>query len=176
MTAVQHEAPPAGGSVRAAARRTWLPRHGAIEVVVDAAPPQVWSVLADVTRTGEWSHEAQANEWLDGATTAAPGVRFRGRNRQGRNRWSRTCRVLHVDQGRSIAWQTIPTRIHPDSSVWTFELVPAGAGTLIRQRFEIVQIAPFFDWLYHLVVPAHRDRTEALAGDLRRLGEVAAGE
>ena len=29
-------------------------------------------MLADVTRIGEWSHECQGAEWLDGAATAAP--------------------------------------------------------------------------------------------------------
>jgi uncharacterized protein YndB with AHSA1/START domain len=174
MTAVRREEQPAMGSTRAEARRTWLPRRGTVEVTVDASPEQVWAVISDVTRIGEWSHEAQSNVWLDGAVAAAPGVRFRGQNRQGRSRWSRTCEVVRVDDGLAIAWRTVPSRLYRDSSLWTYELEPAGAGTLIRQRFEILQIAPFFDWLYYRVVPAHRDRSAALEGDVRRLGEAAA--
>ena len=46
----------------------------------------MWEVVRDVGRVGEWSHECTGIAWLGGATGAAPGARFRGRNRCSRSR------------------------------------------------------------------------------------------
>jgi uncharacterized protein YndB with AHSA1/START domain len=37
------------------------------EVSVAAPLDAVWRVIADVTRTAEWSHECRQVAWLDGA-------------------------------------------------------------------------------------------------------------
>ncbi len=151
-----------------------LARSGAVEVTTAATPEQVWRVLSDVTRAGEWSHETRGGEWIDGAVAARPGARFRGRNGRGRMRWTRACEVVTSDEPHVLAWRTVPTRLYPDSTLWLFELEPVDGGTRITQRFEVLKLSAFFDRLFYLVVPAHRDRTEALRGDIQRLGEVAA--
>jgi uncharacterized protein YndB with AHSA1/START domain len=152
-----------------------LPRSGSVEVEVNATPEQVWTLLADVTRAGEWSHETQGGEWLNGHSGATPGARFRGRNRNGRTKWSRVCEVMAADVPQVISWRTVPTRLYPDSTVWTYELTPTERGCRITQRFEVLKLNPVLDRLYYAVIPGHRDRSAALADDLRRLGEVAAG-
>lgn len=151
-----------------------LPKQGSVDVVAAATPEQVWAVLADVTRTGEWSHEAVGADWLDGATAATPGARFRGRNRQGRTRWSRECEVVAAEAPRRFRFRTVPSPIYRDSTLWTFELAPVEGGTRITQRFEVFQIHPLLDRLFYAVMRDHRDRTEALRGDLERLAAVAA--
>jgi len=151
-----------------------IPRTGTISIDVDATHEQVWTLLSDITRTGEWSHENQGGEWLDGATGPAPGARFRGSNAQGSYRWTRQCEVLAVDPGRSISWRTVPTPLYRDSTIWTYVLEPTEAGCRITQHFEVVQLGKVMDRILYAVVPAHRDRSEALADDVRRLGERAA--
>ena len=48
-------------------RLTWrLPPHLTVETEVSASPGQVWTLLTDVTRVGEWSHECRAASWLVG--------------------------------------------------------------------------------------------------------------
>jgi len=150
-----------------------LPKSGSIAVEVDATPEQVWALLADITRAGEWSHENQGGEWLDGATAAAPGARFRGRNRNGRQKWSRVCEVLTADAPAVLCWRTVPSRIYPDSTRWTYELTPVDGGCRITQRFEVLKINPILDRLFYAFIPAHRDRSDALADDVRKLGAVA---
>jgi len=88
---------------------------GDVRVSVAAPVESVWRVVANMTRTGEWSHECHQVRWLGGARAAAPGVRFRGRNRSGWLRWSRTCEVLAVDAPRELVWRTIPTWRFVDS-------------------------------------------------------------
>jgi uncharacterized protein YndB with AHSA1/START domain len=152
-----------------------LPRSGRCEVATTASPDTVWAIVSDVTRVGEWSHECNGAEWVDGATTARPGARFRGRNRVGRAKWARVSEIVIADPPREISWRTVPTRLYPDSTVWTITVEPAeGGGSTIVQRFQVVKINPFAERLFYLLVPQHRDRSAALRGDIERLGARAA--
>ena len=151
-----------------------LRRSGRVEAIAEATPEQVWAVIADVTRIGEWSHECRGASWLDGASRAHPGARFAGRNRLGRTRWSRRSEFIVVDAPRELEWRTIPTRMFPDSTRWTIRLEPEGAATRIIQTFEVLKLNPVLDRLFYLLLPPHRDRLPALTEDLVRLGRVAA--
>ena len=157
----------------AAPSRRQVQRRGQVAVVVDAPPQAVWEIVRDVTRVGEWSHECVGAEWLGGATSAAPGVRFRGRNRSGLFRWGRVCEVVDV-RPRDIAWRTVPTALYPDSSEWRITLHEVDAGTRIEQSFQVLKAPRLLEAVYATLIPGHRDRTQALTADLRRLGSVAA--
>ena len=98
------------------------------------------------------------------------GVRFRGRNRSGWLRWSRTCEVLAVDTLRQIAWRTIPTPLMVDSSDWRISLEPAGTGTQIVQTFQMTKFPRWWEWTLVRMNPSHIDRSTALTEDLRRIG------
>jgi hypothetical protein len=150
-----------------------LKRTSRVEVETDASPEAVWAVVSDVTRVGDWSHECLAGEWVDGATGPQVGARFRGRNRVDRRSWSRVNEIVSMDEPREIVWRTVPTALFPDSTRWTITLEPVGAGTRIVQRYEILKLNPLLDRLFYLTTPKHRDRTAALAADMRALGEVA---
>ena len=152
------------------ARRVQLENR--VEVTVDADIDDVWNVVRDVTRVGEWSHECVGAEWLAGATAAAPGVRFRGRNRSGVFRWGRVCEIISADP-YELVWITVPTTLYPDSSEWRIALTKVEGGTRLSQQFRVVHAPKVLAVLYALVIPAHRDRTAALAEDLTRLGTVA---
>ncbi len=167
-----------GPSYRRHARACWGPRHripqrGSTAVVVDADIDDVWEVVRDPTRVGEWSHECVAGEWVGDATEARPGARFRGRNRQGLIRWGRLCEVVHAEP-YELVWRTVPTRGYPDSTEWALRLTRHDAGTRIEQSFRVVK-GTRLEPVYAVVVPAHRDRAEALARDLERIGAIAAG-
>ena len=151
-----------------------LPKSNTVRVEVDATPEQVWSLLVDIARAGEWSHETQGGEWLGDASEAAPGAYFRGRNENGRYRWTRQCEVLEVEAPRRIIWRTVPTTFYRDSTTWTYEIEPTERGCRITQRFQITMLGPIMDRVLYAVVPAHRDRSAALEADLHRLGERAA--
>jgi uncharacterized membrane protein len=138
-------------------------------IVIDAPVAAVWGLVSDVTRTGEWSVECRGAEWLDGATGPVKGARFRGRNRRNATRWSRVCEVLEVDAAQRLAWRTLPTRLLPDSTRWEFELAPAGAGTKLTERMQVLQIPGLYDRLFAAMLPAHRDRTADLEADLGRI-------
>lgn len=159
------------GTTPGADRRVQLQNR--VEVHVDAPLDAVWDVVQDVTRVGEWSHECVGAVWLDGATEAVPGARFRGRNRAGLFRWGRICEIVSSEP-YELAWRTVPTRAYPDSTEWTIRLRPADDGTVIEQAYRAVRAPAALAIVYGALVPAHRDRTLGLVEDLEHLGEVAA--
>lgn len=145
-----------------------------VAVTVDAGIDQVWNVVRDVTRVGEWSHECVAAAWLGDATSAVPGARFRGRNRAGIIRWGRVCEIVSAEQ-YELVWRTVPTTLYPDSSEWRITLDKVDDGTRISQRFRVLRVPKMLGVIYAMLIPKHRDRTPALMNDLRRLGTVARG-
>jgi hypothetical protein len=84
-------------------------RSGQAAVEIDARPEDAYDVLADVTRMGELSEECENATWMDGATAAAAGARFRSSIRYRHLRWHRVCEVLAAERGREFAYRTLPT-------------------------------------------------------------------
>ncbi|WP_068279734.1 SRPBCC family protein [Aldersonia kunmingensis] len=151
-----------------------LPPTASVEATVDATPEQVWAVISDVTRIGEWSHECREAKWVGGATHAVPGARFRGRNRVGLVRWGRICTITEVDPPLRFTYHTFG-KLTRDSTQWTIELQPEGSGTRIVMGYEALAMPRAFELVILATMKPHWDRTAALQGDLQRLGRVAAG-
>jgi hypothetical protein len=151
-----------------------LARSLRVEAVVDAPVEAVWEVVADVTRTGEWSHECRRVEWVGGVSPSVVGARFRGGNKAFVWRWTRTNELIELEAGRLIAWRTIPTWRFIDSTVWRITVDAMPTGTRIVQTYDVVKCPRWWEWLVARVVPPHRDRSAALTADLHRIGDVAA--
>ena len=112
--------------------------------------------------------------WVAGTGTSTPGARFRGRNRAGWARWTRTCEIVAVDEPRELVWRTVPTHCcsptaPSGASAWS----PPDGGTAITQSFRVVRAPWLLDRLYARLIPAHQDRDARLAEDLARIGAVA---
>ncbi|MBV9950430.1 MAG: hemerythrin domain-containing protein [Acidimicrobiia bacterium] len=150
-----------------------IPRTGRATTVVPASIDDVWRVVADPTRVGEWSHECRKAAWVDGATAATPGARFTGTNKAGMFSWSRLNEVVAVEPGHRLVWRTISSLRYPDSSEWSIELDEVDGGTRITQSYRMLTVPPLLPKLYALVIPNHRGRSSGLTDDLRRLGELA---
>ena len=141
--------------------------------MADATPSEIWAVVSDVSRIGEWSHECRSGAWLGDAVGAKVGARFVGTNRLGRYTWSRTNEIITADAPHVLAWRTVPSRFYRDSTEWRIDLDPVDGGTRITQSFQVVRVPVVLSRLYPLIVPAHRGRTTGLTDDLRRLGRLA---
>lgn len=166
-----------GPSYRRHRRAWWTPRRrvqpeASTTVVVDADIDAVWEVVGDPTRVGEWSHECVDAEWVGDTAEARPGARFRGRNRQGLIRWGRLCEIVRAEP-HELVWRTVPTRFTPDSTEWALRLTPVDGGTSIEQSYRLVKGSKL-EVVYATILPAHRDRTDALTKDLERIGALAA--
>ncbi|HZA09631.1 hemerythrin domain-containing protein [Mycobacterium sp.] len=173
-------------TTRSYQRRAWrcwyLPQHtrlrrktsGQVSVEVAAPIEAVWKVVADPVRTPEFSHECRRVKFLAGATPAALGRRFRGTNRSGRYRWSRTCTVFTYDEPREFGY--ITSGGPGDATAWHFRLEPTAAGTRLNQAFQGVSMPLWLSRLVAVLIPAHVDRTDALRGDMMRLAALAEAE
>ena len=72
---------------------------------IDAPPDAVYALVADVTRTPEFSPEVLRCTWLDGATGPAPGARFEAVNKVSRGpAWKNRPVVTTVRPGREFAF------------------------------------------------------------------------
>ncbi|CAN5793136.1 SRPBCC family protein [soil metagenome] len=113
-----------------------------VTVHMKASPDEVWALVSDVTRIGEYSPETFEAEWLDGATGPSVGARFRGhvkRNGKGPPYWT-TCRVVASEPGREFAFGVGPGR--RPVNVWRYQLEAAGDGTDVTESFELADIVP----------------------------------
>jgi uncharacterized protein YndB with AHSA1/START domain len=99
-----------------------------VSVSRDIAAPaaQVWAMVSDVTRMGEWSPENEGATWLGGATAAQPGARFKGTNRNGKKRWNTVAKVIEVEPGRSFAFNVSAVGLNVAEWRYEFEETPSG--------------------------------------------------
>jgi uncharacterized protein YndB with AHSA1/START domain len=65
-------------------------KRGIARIEIAATPEQVYRLITDITRMGEWSPECYRCKWLSGSGAAVPGARFRGYNKLGPFRWQTT--------------------------------------------------------------------------------------
>ena len=137
------------------------------EIVVDAAPEQVYDLVADVTRTPEFSPEVVAVRWLDGATEPAVGARFEAvnRSRTSGRRWRNRPVVLVADRGREFAFR----RTEPFSGtvVWRYRLAPVDGGTRVVESYEFERPVSRIGWFVIEKLFKDVDRRGALQQGMR---------
>jgi uncharacterized protein YndB with AHSA1/START domain len=146
-----------------------MARTATATIHIDASPMEVWRTVVDVQRQHGWSCEATKCEWVPPADQASAGARFRGYNRRGFRRWTRENEVTDVEPGQRLCWRTLPSRVYPDSTDWRIELRPDGAGTEVRESYQIRSMPRGFEIFMYWFNPSHRERSADLEGDLRRL-------
>ncbi len=143
---------------------------GSVSTTIAAPPEAIYDVVADVTRTGEWSDETRRVEWTSADRGA--GARFKGWNRVGRFRWTRHCEVLVAERGSVFAFRTIPGRAPSkrDSTLWRFELTPVGNGTRVEQSYQLLERPlRFVVPIIARTAPHHLDMRPHMADCLDRL-------
>jgi ligand-binding SRPBCC domain-containing protein len=105
-----------------------------VERTVAAAPEQVWGLVAEVTRMGEWSPETTSVVWVGGAQGPAVGARFKGTNQMGSKRWRSDCVVTACEAGRRFGFDVKagPFKV----AGWTYEFAPTGSGCKVTERWD----------------------------------------
>jgi hypothetical protein len=152
--------------------------RGAETVHIDAPPEQVYALISDVTRIGEWSPETYRCRWID-AEGAAPGARFKGYNRRGRARWSNTLVVVSAEPGREFAFRR--DVLTCGVCDWTYRMVPAEqGGTLLTERYEVKKpdwrITNWFNGILLGVADRDEDLRAGMRTTLARIKATAEAE
>lgn len=113
---------------------------GQSEIYIEASPDQVYGVVTDVARMGEWSPECRECHWVDGASGPQVGAKFKGSNKRGVARWSTTPEVVVAEPGSEFAFAT-ETRGKPLTR-WSYRMAPEGTGTRVTESFEMLSDEP----------------------------------
>ncbi|MCW2674387.1 MAG: cyclase [Frankiales bacterium] len=128
-----------------------------VTVHMKATPEAIWALISDVTRIGEFSPETFEAEWVDGASGAAVGARFRGhvnRNNKGVKYWT-DCRVVDSEPGKAFGFD-VELKGRTVNS-WRYELAAAGDGTDVTESFALARNPA--TRLYWLLLGWSRGRT-----------------
>ena len=142
--------------------------QGEATIHIDATPDEVYDLVTDVTRMGDWSPECIRAEWVDGAKGPAVGAKFKGHNKIGRfMKWSTTPGVTVAERGQEFAFRTKET-------IWRYRLAPApgGTGTEVTESFEVVT----YNKAMQLIAPEKKRQPQMIEGmheTLRRLKATA---
>jgi ligand-binding SRPBCC domain-containing protein len=137
-----------------------------VSTVVAASPETVYALVADVTRTPEFSPEVTSCTWLDGATGPAVGARFEAVNRSPAGKtWKNRPVVTVADPGREFAF----TRAEPfaGSIAWRYRFEPADGGTCVIESYEVERPVSRLGWLVIEKVFRGGNRREALRAGMQ---------
>lgn len=117
-----------------------------VRVDVSAAPAEVYGVVTDLPRSGEWSAECTGGQWVSG-TPATVGAVFRGENFRStevvawapvvRGRWETFSEVVAAEPGREFSWSMRDSAGGKQDSVWSFDVEPAAGGSVLTHRFRM---------------------------------------
>jgi uncharacterized protein YndB with AHSA1/START domain len=106
-----------------------------VSVTQDISAPAelVWALVTDLPRMGEWSPENLGGEWVKGATGAAVGARFKGRNKNGSKAWSTSVKVNEVDAPNKFSFALMA--LGKNWCDWVYEITPSGAGCTVTHSW-----------------------------------------
>ena len=109
--------------------------HDSVSTEISASPDEVYALVSDITRMGEWSPECFQCAWTKGASGPAVGAKFKARNKGGRGpAWFNSPTVTVADPGREFAFN----RSGPGtgSYTWRYAMEPSPTGTLLTESFD----------------------------------------
>ena len=110
-------------------------------VVVARSPEDLYDMVSDVTRMGEWSPVCKAC-WWDEGDGPRPGAWFTGRNELPERTWETRSRVVAADRGREFAFMVRGSWVR-----WGYTFTPVEGGTQVTESWEFLPdgIAGFRD-------------------------------
>jgi hypothetical protein len=130
-----------------------------VSIWIDAPPEAVYDLVADVTRTPEWSPEVIRCEWVDPAQGPAVGARFKARNKVSWMSWSNEPVVEVAERGREFAFSR-RERIG-GAVLWRYRFEASGTGTKVTESYEVTRPIPRLSYVGWWIGGA-RDRVGAL--------------
>ncbi len=100
-------------------------------VEIAAPPAAVYALITDLAVMSELAEETSVMRWQKDASSAAPGARFKGTNRNGWRRWTTACKVTDADPGRRFAFEVSHTGL--PVSRWQYDLAASGEGCTVTE-------------------------------------------
>jgi hypothetical protein len=126
-------------------------------VVIARSADDLYDIVADVTRMGEFSPVCTACWWDDGASAQA-GAWFTGRNQTPERTWETRSQVVAADPGREFAFAVGGAWVR-----WGYTFTPVDGGTQVTESWEFLPAGlARFEERYGADAPAEiADRAES---------------
>jgi hypothetical protein len=99
-------------------------------IVIARSPEELYDLVADVTRMGEWSPVCKACWWDDGGSPRV-GATFTGRNEVPGRTWETTSEVVAAEPGKEFAW-VVPVT----GTRWGYTFAAVDGGTEVIESWE----------------------------------------
>lgn len=100
-------------------------------IVVACSPEDLYAMVSDVTRMGEWSPVCTGC-WWDGDDRGV-GAWFTGRNELPERTWETRSEVVAADPGREFAFVVGGDRVR-----WGYAFAPVGGGTRLTESWHFL--------------------------------------
>jgi len=101
-------------------------------IYVAASPNDLYALVSDVTRMGEWSPICR-DCWWDEGSGPTVGAWFTGRNETPERTWETRSQVVTADPGREFSWQVNNGWVH-----WGYTFDAENDGTRLTETWEFL--------------------------------------
>jgi hypothetical protein len=116
-----------------------------VSMLIHAPAEDVYALVADVTRTPEFSPAVVRCTWLDGATGPAVGARFEAVNTTAAGKtWKNRPVVTAAVPGREFAFSR--TEPFAGTLVWRYLFLPEKGGTRVIESYEVTRPVTRIGW------------------------------
>jgi hypothetical protein len=111
---------------------------------IGAPPAEVWKLVTDMERYGEWSSENCGGYWRKGADgvpgTGKVGDQFVGINRRDGTEWKALVEIVEREEGKSFGFVTGGAQLN--LVLWKYGLEPDGDATVLTEYWELRNLSP----------------------------------
>ena len=102
-------------------------------IVIKRTPEELYDLLTDVSRTGEWSPICRSCWWEGEADGPRVGAWFGGRNEADGQVWETRSKVVAAERGREFGWEVGQGFVR-----WAYRFAVDGAGTRLTESWQLL--------------------------------------
>jgi hypothetical protein len=106
--------------------------HYSDSILVSRPPEELYDMVADVTRTGEWSPICRSC-WWDEGESARVGAWFTGRNETADRTWETRSQVVVAERGREFAFIVGGSFVR-----WAYTFAATDSGTVMTETWDFL--------------------------------------
>jgi hypothetical protein len=101
-------------------------------IVIERSPEDLYDMISDVTRMGEWSPECKAC-WWDNGDGPRVGAWFSGRNEVPERTWETKSQVVAASRGEEFVFVVGGNLVR-----WGYSFTPVAGGTQVTESWEVL--------------------------------------
>ena len=144
--------------------------HGSASTIIRRPAAEVFAVVSDITRMGEWSPECVAGRWVPPATGPEIGAVFEGDivaavGPVTLKKWTTSSEVTACDPGTAFEF------VAEGYTTWRYELTEHDGATTLTESFSF---APYEGWQHFVYSTLMRREGSMVKGMEKTLARIKA--